>query len=104
MAMETLFSTDEAARRLKVSVQTLRKRIKNGDIRAHWAGKQFLVPESALQEYLSPAPVEPRGKSPSPQADDAHMPLEDSTTGSRSCERPDFKTGSLGNEFPDNGD
>jgi excisionase family DNA binding protein len=56
--VDTLLNTEEAAQQLRVSVSTLRKRIRKGEIRALLAGKQFRIPESALEEYLAPAPVD----------------------------------------------
>ena len=53
MKQDNLFTTAEVAKRLKCGVSTVRRYIKKGKFkRVAFVGKQFLVYESSLEEFL----------------------------------------------------
>jgi len=53
LSQDNLFTTAEVAKRLKCGVPTVRKYIKNRKFkRVVFVGKQFLVYESSIDEFL----------------------------------------------------
>lgn len=53
MSQDNLFTTAEVAKRLKCGIPTVRKYIRKGKFkRVVFVGKQFLVYESSIEEFL----------------------------------------------------
>jgi len=50
--VEEIFTPEEAAARLKIHPQTLRKFLREGAIRGYYVGRVWRIPESALMEWL----------------------------------------------------
>jgi excisionase family DNA binding protein len=50
--METVYTPEEIADKLKVSAYTVRRWLKNGEIRSIKLRNFWRVPESALEEFL----------------------------------------------------
>lgn len=60
--IEELLTVEQAARRLKLSEQTIRIQCRNGVLRAIKRGRQWRVPESAVTES-APEPKAQSGQS-----------------------------------------
>lgn len=54
MEIDTVYTPEEIAKRLKVSGGTIRNLIKKGELFAFQVGDQYRVPEYALDQWLSP--------------------------------------------------
>lgn len=50
-----LFTVGEAAETLKLHVKTVRRKIRDGDIRSVRVGKQYRIPQDALEEFVGHA-------------------------------------------------
>jgi putative molybdopterin biosynthesis protein len=50
---ETMYTVEEIAKMLRVSTETVRKLIAQGEIRAKRVGRQYRISQEALNEYLS---------------------------------------------------
>ena len=48
----TLYSTDELSEKLNVTVTTLRRYIKNGNLKARKVGGRWFISEEALREFF----------------------------------------------------
>jgi excisionase family DNA binding protein len=53
--METLYTVEEAARFLRVNPPTVRRWVKEGKLRASWAGQRLVFTEGELKDFLQPA-------------------------------------------------
>jgi excisionase family DNA binding protein len=58
--MEEFLTLKDVADRLKVSVKTVRRWVKSGQLRGIRAGKQWRVPESAIEEFVRKGGEAPR--------------------------------------------
>jgi excisionase family DNA binding protein len=54
---EDLFTTDQVARDLNVSVHTVLRAIHSGKLKARKMGKQFLIARSAVREFYEALPL-----------------------------------------------
>ena len=52
-ALSKLYRTDEIAQYLRTDVQTVRKWVRTGQLRARWCGRQWLITLEALDEFLA---------------------------------------------------
>jgi excisionase family DNA binding protein len=50
--VEEMFTPEEAAARLKINEQTVRRFLREGKIRGYYIGRVWRIPESSLQEWL----------------------------------------------------
>lgn len=50
---ETMYTVDEVAKMLRVSTETVRKLIAQGEIKAKRVGRQYRISQEALSAYLS---------------------------------------------------
>jgi excisionase family DNA binding protein len=51
-SVEEIFTPEEAAARLKIHEQTLRRFLREGKIKGYYIGRVWRIPESALKEWL----------------------------------------------------
>jgi excisionase family DNA binding protein len=61
---EQQFSLSEVAERLKISERTARRWIKSGKLRAYKPGRDYRIPEGALQELAEESEVRPKATAP----------------------------------------
>ena len=54
MQLDTVYTPEEVAKRLKVAGGTIRNLIKKGKLFAFQVGDQYRIPEYALDQWLSP--------------------------------------------------
>lgn len=54
MEIDTVYTPEEVAKRLKVAGGTIRNLIKKGNLFAFQVGGQYRIPEYALDQWLSP--------------------------------------------------
>jgi excisionase family DNA binding protein len=54
---EEVFTTDQVARDLNLSVKTILRAIKSGKLQARKTGKQFLITRSAVRAYYESLPL-----------------------------------------------
>src|SRR5215208_1150404 len=59
---------------LGVDVQTVRRWIQSGKLRAFKPGKEYRVREADLEEFLAAREVRPKGPTPSPDSEDDWRP------------------------------
>lgn len=57
--VEKLYSAEEVAEYLKVTLRTVRDWIKKGEIRASKVGKAYLVKESDIQRFVNDRMLKP---------------------------------------------
>jgi excisionase family DNA binding protein len=54
--METIYTVDEAAEKLKVDAQTIRRMLQQGRLQGRKLGKSWRIPEGALRSVVDAAP------------------------------------------------
>ena len=59
---EEVFTTDQVAHDLNLSVKTIYRAIQNGELQARKTGKQFLITRSAVRAYYEGLPLAARKK------------------------------------------
>jgi excisionase family DNA binding protein len=59
---EEVFTTEQVAHDLNLSVKTIYRAIKNGELQARKTGKQFLITRSAVRAYYEGLPLAARKK------------------------------------------
>ena len=50
---EQVYSIEEAAKLLKVNQMTIRRMIKRGEIHANQVGRQYRIPRSEIEKFLT---------------------------------------------------
>jgi excisionase family DNA binding protein len=53
--MEHLLKAEEAASYLRVNAYTIRRWVREGRLKAHWSGRQYVFTEADLEQFLEPA-------------------------------------------------
>ena len=79
--MEALLTIEQAATRLQLHPETVRRQIKRGLMRAVKRGRVWRVPESALQESAPISTAPPRAATPSDALADAEAIWREMTSG-----------------------